>query len=154
MCSAAAGRFEGHIAKYLGDGLLVYFGYPQAHEDDPQRAVRAGLAILENMGELNALLRDDNQLELAVRIGVHTGLVVAGEMGGGETLDPWPSSVRRLTWRPATRGRRAQLDGDQRRLPSLAPRVFPVRILWGSWPERYLCAHGSLPGPGRDRRPN
>ena len=87
VCAAAVGRFEGHIAKYLGDGLLVYFGYPQAHEDDPQRAVRAGLGILDNMGELNARLRDDNQLELAVRIGVHTGLVVAGEMGGGETLE-------------------------------------------------------------------
>jgi|ETN07SMinimDraft_1059922.scaffolds.fasta_scaffold04851_5 hypothetical protein len=45
VCAGAVGRFDGHIAKYLGDGLLVYFGYPQAHEDDPQRAVRAGFAI-------------------------------------------------------------------------------------------------------------
>ena len=77
-------RFDGHIAKYLGDGLLIYFGYPQAHEDDPQRAVRSGLAILEDMHGLNTRLKADKNLELTVRIGVHTGLVVAGEMGGGE----------------------------------------------------------------------
>ncbi|MCH7843035.1 MAG: AAA family ATPase [Chloroflexi bacterium] len=87
VCAGAVGRFEGHIAKYLGDGLLVYFGYPQAHEDDPQRAVRAGLAILQGMGPLNAQLRSARDLELTVRIGIHTGLVVAGEMGGGDTLE-------------------------------------------------------------------
>jgi len=81
------GRFEGHIAKYLGDGLLVYFGYPQAHEDDCQRAVRAGLAILEDMGNLNTKLEADKGFDLTVRIGVHTGLVVAGEMGGGDTVE-------------------------------------------------------------------
>lgn len=87
VCAGAVARFEGHIAKYLGDGLLVYFGYPQAHEDDPQRAVRAGLAILQDMGPLNARLKSDKDLELTVRIGIHTGLVVAGEMGGGDTLE-------------------------------------------------------------------
>ena len=66
---------------------MVYFGYPQAHEDDPQRAVRAGLAILEDMGRLNIKLKADQDLELGVRIGVHTGLVVAGEMGGGDTVE-------------------------------------------------------------------
>ena len=69
------------------DGLLVYFGYPQAHEDDPQRAVRSGLAILEDMGQLNIKLKADKDLELGVRIGIHTGLVVAGEMGGGDTVE-------------------------------------------------------------------
>jgi len=87
VCAAAVSRFDGHIAKYLGDGLLVYFGYPQAHEDDPQRAVRAGLDILQNMDGLNTRLREEKALELAVRIGVHTGLVVAGEMGGGDTVE-------------------------------------------------------------------
>ena len=87
VCAWAIARFDGHIAKYLGDGLLIYFGYPQAHEDDPQRAVRAGLAILEGMRELNTRLKLDRDLELTVRIGVHTGLVVAGEMGGGDALE-------------------------------------------------------------------
>ena len=52
-CAKVIARFEGHIAQYLGDGLLVYFGYPLAHEDDAQRAVRAGLGMVEAMGQLN-----------------------------------------------------------------------------------------------------
>jgi TOMM system kinase/cyclase fusion protein len=76
-------RFGGYIAQYLGDGLLVYFGYPQAHEDDAQRAVRAGLGLVAAMGELNARLAQRTGVRLAVRIGIHTGLVVVGEMGGG-----------------------------------------------------------------------
>ena len=52
-CAKVIARYEGHIAQYLGDGLLVYFGYPSAHEDDAQRAVRAGLGIVEAMGQLN-----------------------------------------------------------------------------------------------------
>src|SRR5262245_10100768 len=76
-------RFGGYIAQYLGDGLLVYFGYPQAHEDDAQRTVRAGLGLVVAMGELNARLAQHTGVQLAVRIGIHTGLVVVGEMGGG-----------------------------------------------------------------------
>src|SRR4030095_9502349 len=66
-----------------GDGLLVYFGYPQAHEDDARRAVRTGLDIVETLGALNARLAQHQGVQLAVRIGIHTGLVVVGEMGGG-----------------------------------------------------------------------
>ena len=76
-------RFEGHIAQYLGDGLLVYFGYPLAHEDDAQRAVRAGLGIVEALGQLNTRLAQERGVHLAVRLGIHTGLVVVGEVGGG-----------------------------------------------------------------------
>src|SRR5262249_30710652 len=75
-------RYEGHIAQLLGDGLLVYFGYPQAHEDDAQRAVRTGLGIIEAVGALNTSLEQDKGIGLAVRLGIHTGLVVVGEMGG------------------------------------------------------------------------
>jgi class 3 adenylate cyclase/predicted ATPase len=82
-CAKVIARFEGHIAQYLGDGLLVYFGYPQAHEDDAQRAVRAGLAMVEAIAQLNARLTRERGVELAVRLGVHTGLVVVGEIGGG-----------------------------------------------------------------------
>src|SRR5713101_3828282 len=82
-CAAVIGRFAGHIAQYLGDGLLVYFGYPVAHEDDAARAVRAGLAIV---GALRAAPLQKARLlqPLQVRIGIHTGPVVVGEMGGGE----------------------------------------------------------------------
>jgi len=76
-------RFEGHIAQYLGDGLLVYFGYPLAHEDDAQRAVRAGLGIVEALGQLNTRLEAERRVQLAVRLGIHTGLVVVGDVGEG-----------------------------------------------------------------------
>ena len=81
--AAVIQRFDGHIAQYLGDGLLVYFGYPQAHEDDARRAVRTGLDLVEALGALNARLVLQHGVHLAVRIGIHTGLVVVGEMGGG-----------------------------------------------------------------------
>src|SRR6516165_11250424 len=58
-CAKVIARFDGYIAQYLGDGLLVYFGYPQAHEDDAQRAVRAGLGIIEALGTRQAPLGPD-----------------------------------------------------------------------------------------------
>jgi class 3 adenylate cyclase len=58
-CAKVIARFEGHIAQYLGDGLLVYFGYPLAHEDDAQRAVRAGLGMVEALGQLNTRLAQE-----------------------------------------------------------------------------------------------
>jgi len=82
-CAAAIRRWEGHIAQYLGDGLLVYFGYPQAHEDDARRAVRAGLSMVAALQERHARLAQPHGVRVAVRIGIHTGLVVVGEVGGG-----------------------------------------------------------------------
>jgi class 3 adenylate cyclase len=81
VCSESITHFDGHIAQLLGDGLLVYFGYPQAHEDDTHRAVRTGLEILAAMGDLNTRLKQEKGIQLAVRVGIHTGLVVIGEMG-------------------------------------------------------------------------
>ena len=77
-------RYEGHIAQYLGDGLLVYFGYPTAHEDDARRAVHAGLGMVQAITTLNTRLAAPYGVPLAVRLGVHTGPVVVGVMGGGE----------------------------------------------------------------------
>jgi len=82
-CAAVIQRYDGHIAQYLGDGLLVYFGYPRAHDDDAQRAVRAGLGMVEAMGQLNTRLARERGVSLAVRLGIHTGQVVVGEIGGG-----------------------------------------------------------------------
>ena len=76
-------RYEGHIAQYLGDGLLVYFGYPQAHEDDAQRAVYTGVELVEAIGGLNTRLEASYGVQLAVRLGIHTGPVVVGAIGGG-----------------------------------------------------------------------
>ncbi len=82
-CAKVIARFEGHIAQYLGDGLLVYFGYPLAHEDDAPRAARAGLGMVEAMAQLNTRLGRERGVQLAVRLGIHTGLVVVGDVGGG-----------------------------------------------------------------------
>src|SRR3989304_1694608 len=81
-CSELIDRYDGYIAQYLGDGLLVYFGYPLAHEDDAQRAVRGGLEIVGAISELS--LPTLLQGSLQVRIGIHTGPVVVGEIGRGE----------------------------------------------------------------------
>jgi hypothetical protein len=77
------GGFEGYVAKYMGDGVLVYFGYPQAHEDNAERAVRAGLALVERIGRLQT-----GAEALASRIGIATGLVVVGDLvGTGEAQE-------------------------------------------------------------------
>jgi class 3 adenylate cyclase/predicted ATPase len=83
-CVRAIERFDGYAARFIGDGLVAYFGYPRAHEDDAQRAVHAGLGILDELGDLNTHLRDQHDISLQVRIGLHTGVVIAGEMGAGE----------------------------------------------------------------------
>ena len=88
VCAEVIQRFEGYIAQYLGDGLLVYFGYPQAHEDDGQRAVCAALGMLEAMGRLNQQLERERGVRLAIRVGIHSGLVVVGEMGDSGRQEP------------------------------------------------------------------
>jgi class 3 adenylate cyclase len=69
-------RFGGFVAKYMGDGVLVYFGYPQAHEDDAERAVRAGLELVQAVGGLKS------SAPLQTRVGIATGLVVVGDLIG------------------------------------------------------------------------
>ncbi len=83
--SAVIHGYAGHVAQYLVDGLLAYFCYPQAHEDDAERAVRAGLDVLTALQTLNESLEPEHGFRLATRIGIHTGPVVIGEMGGGAT---------------------------------------------------------------------
>jgi class 3 adenylate cyclase/predicted ATPase len=87
-------RFEGHVAQHLGDGLLVYFGYPQAHEDDAERAVRAGLAIVEATRMLNDRLEKAHGLGLTLRVGMHTGPVVVDE--AAEVFGETPNVAARV----------------------------------------------------------
>jgi class 3 adenylate cyclase len=77
-------RFDGFVAKYMGDGVLIYFGYPRAHEDDAERAVSAALAVIEAVGRLPG--RED----LRVRLGIATGLAVVGAGAGGRRRDAEP----------------------------------------------------------------
>ena len=81
-CGAVIERYAGHVAQYLGDGLVVYFGWPQAHEDDAERAVRAALEIIA------AVHRVAGPESLQVRIGIATGAVVVGETGAGDASVP------------------------------------------------------------------
>jgi predicted ATPase/class 3 adenylate cyclase len=81
-CSEVIERYEGHVAQYLGDGLMVYFGWPRAHEDDAVRAVRAGLDVMEAVSRLNA------SPPIRARVGIHTGLVVVGQTGEGDASIP------------------------------------------------------------------
>ena len=81
-CGVVIRRYAGHVAQYLGDGLMVYFGWPAAHEDDAERAVRAGLEIIEAVKKVQA------PDPLQVRVGVATGAVVVGETGAGDASVP------------------------------------------------------------------
>jgi len=83
-CAEVIQHYDGTIAQYLGDGLLVYFGYPHAHEDDAQRAVRTGLGIIAAMPDLRIPAQPTLPMQLDVRIGIHTGLVVVGAVGGAD----------------------------------------------------------------------
>ena len=92
------GRFDGFVAKYMGDGVLIYFGYPRAHEDDAERAVRAGLAVIEAVGRLAV-----KSVELQARVGIATGLVVVGDLIGEGSARSNRSSARRRISPPGCR---------------------------------------------------
>ncbi|MGA9722128.1 MAG: adenylate/guanylate cyclase domain-containing protein [Candidatus Binatus sp.] len=78
-------RFDGYVAKYLGDGVMAYFGWPAAHDNDAERAARAGLAIVEAVAALNNRDAKSDRPKLSVRVGIDTGNVVIGNRGGSES---------------------------------------------------------------------
>ena len=140
-------RFGGFVAKYMGDGVLVYFGYPQAHEDDPERAVRAGLELIQAVNALKS------SAPLQTRVGIATGLVVVGDLIGsgaaqeqtvvGET----PNLAARL------QGACRAEHGRHRREHAKAARQ-PVRAggPWGQGPQGHLRAGTSLGGAAAELR--
>ena len=79
---AAIERYDGYVARYMGDGVLAYFGYPRAHEDDPERSIRAGLELVEKIATLGRGTSGSPAVELAVRVGIATGPVVVGDIVG------------------------------------------------------------------------
>ena len=83
ICGEQIERYDGHVAQYLGDGILVYFGFPRAHENDAERAVRAGLEIQIAMAERAREIRGDG-VQLEARVGIHTGPVVVGTLASGQ----------------------------------------------------------------------
>lgn len=81
-CAAVVENYLGHVAAYLGDGILASFGYPHAHDNDAQLAVRAGLGIVEQLAQLNQSVEAEHGVQLAVRVGIHSGPVVVADMNG------------------------------------------------------------------------
>src|ERR1700722_9761679 len=81
VAAEAISRFDGHVAKYLGDGVMAYFGWPAAHDNDAERAARAGLALLDAIAKLN---EQPGHAKLSARVGIDSGLVVIGKGAGNE----------------------------------------------------------------------
>jgi class 3 adenylate cyclase/tetratricopeptide (TPR) repeat protein len=162
LCSEVAEHHEGHIAQYLGDGVLIYFGFPHAHEDDARRAVRCGLDILSRMR--------DREMgpTLQARVGAHTGRVVIGSVGPqqeylahGDTpniaarlqsvADPESLVVSDALWRIVQGYFRGELVGE-RELKGLAAPMRLWRVTEPSGAESRLDASGPLTDyVGRER---
>ena len=87
VVAGAAKRYGGYVARYVGDGVLLYFGYPRANEDDPHRALHCALQVVTEMGTLREKVGLRADLALAVRIGIHTGLVMVGDLAGDGTRE-------------------------------------------------------------------
>ncbi|HET6840394.1 MAG TPA: adenylate/guanylate cyclase domain-containing protein, partial [Candidatus Angelobacter sp.] len=152
-CADIVRRWGGHVAKYLGDGVLAYFGYPEAHEDDAERAARAGLDLAEAVGRMEA---GEGGARLSARVGIATGLVVVGELIGegaareevvaGET----PNLAARLqalaepgTVVVAERTRR--LLGNLFDLVDLGPHLSPARRGRIGWRGRLMLCECRIP---------
>lgn len=84
ICASAVRQFDGCIVRYIGDGILICFGFPFAHEDDPIRATRAGLALLDNLQRFNA---EEEMKAIHVRMGMHTGIVIAGDLRSSDSFE-------------------------------------------------------------------
>ena len=87
VCTSVVKRYEGFVAKFMGDGVLAYFGYPEAHEDDARRGVSAGIAIVEAMRAHSTKYGERFGVRTDVRVGIHTGIVVVGDMMGSKDLE-------------------------------------------------------------------
>ena len=160
-CTAVIQRYGGHVAQYLGDGLLVYFGWPQAHEDDARRAVHAGLALVTAIRDLGTGRARTTGMRLALRIGIHTGLVVVGSRGGGRTVWPVGRGGDAHSGREDAGPGCARYGGDQRRhgctwcrgISSVRPwgstllpgTTAPSIAVPGTWRERGARAPGRHP---------
>jgi Adenylate and Guanylate cyclase catalytic domain len=130
----------------LGDGLLVYFAYPRAHEDDARRAVRMGFGVVEAVSGLNRGLQRDRGVRRAVRLGIHTGLVVVGEMGGGTMHEPLALGVTPNIAARLPRPRPPHLEGDS----DAGPGVPRRRGEWGAEPPRHRPPHRANPARRED----
>ena len=137
------GRFGGFVAKYMGDGVLVYFGYPQAHEHDAERAVRAGLALVEAVAEL----RLAPNVTLQVRVGIATGLVVVGDLVGEDAAQERGSRRRDAQSRRAAAGDcRAGRGGDRSRPRAASSAVCSNTAISVRWRSKVSPSRAGMAG--------
>ena len=159
-CEAVVRRFDGYVAEKLGDGLLAYFGWPTAHEDDAYRAVRTGLAVLDAIQGLNGRFERDQGVRLHVRIGIDTGTVVVGKMGEGQQDERATGNALNVAFRlqgiakPDTvvisgttsnlvRGYFTDEDLGLQHLPNIANPVHAYRVIGESGVDQRLDAVGN-----------
>ena len=133
-------RFGGFVAKYMGDGVLVYFGYPQAHEDDAERAVRAGLELIAAVGALKS------RAPLQTRVGIATGLVVVGDLIGSGEAQEQASSARRRTSRRVCRALPSRTRSSS---PRARESFSAICSSWRTSAQRTSRASPSRCEPGR-----
>ena len=139
-------RFGGHVAKYLGDGVMAFFGYPEAHDNDAERAARAGLAILDAIAKLN---EQPGQPKLAARVGIDSGAVVVGA-GAGKDADVFgdtPNIAARV--QEAAAPGTVLVTEDTHRLIS---GLFVVEDARGAGAQGHRTADPALPGNPAQRR--
>ncbi len=117
-CAGVITRFEGFVAKFMGDGVLAYFGYPRAHEDEAERAIRAGLALVEAVRGPSTPAGEP----LAARVGIATGLVVVGDLVGKGARAGAGGGRRHAQPGGAASGRGATEPGGDRRCDAAAAR--------------------------------
>jgi class 3 adenylate cyclase len=167
VAAEVVGRYEGTVAQHLGDGILAYFGYPEAHEDDPRRAVMSGLDIVKALGPLNEAMESERGTAIAVRIAVHTGEVVTAQIAAGEHLalgstpnvaarvqaaaNPGEVLITESTYARVRRSFEYSTIG-QRTLPGLAKPVVLYRALEPVRAEasQPVASPGQTPFVGRD----
>ncbi len=162
-CKASIERFEGYVARYMGDGVLAYFGFPLAHEDDAERAIRAGLLLVRAMEHVHAETALPKDLRLEVRIGIATGPVVVGDLIGegasqesavvGETpnlaarlqrLAPTNAVVVSSNTHDLAAGEFEYEDMGERRVKGIARPVSIWRVIAPSATEsRFEAVHGA-----------
>ena len=128
------GGFDGFVAKYMGDGVLVYFGYPRAHEDDAERAVRAGLGVIDAVARLVV-----KSLTVHARVGIATGLVVVGDLIGEGSAQEQSVVGDAEPCRPTASPGRARCGGHRRGHAAAGRRSLRLPRSWhrrGQGPRR------------------
>ena len=148
-CANEIKRYGGFVARFVGDGILAYFGYPTAHEDDAERAVRAALGIVGSMVELNASVGQAKEVELAARIGIASGLVLVGDIIGEGFRGGRGDRRRRQPRRPVAAVGRTQRDHGRACHADAGGRAVRIPRVGGARPQGLRGPNSDLAGRAR-----